>query len=251
LVSILSFKVDYLSALEHPSFSITPEAVSAVIFNVVVLAIVSVSFVSLFKKTKREIRYFVLLIIVPGLMIFYINDLLRNGMTSWWWRYLMLIAPGVILVVTNLLYERIERGSLVYVVCYLLLAFIGISSIGSIANARHWHIGNTMNVYIEDARLISRSEKPLLITDFADNNRRMVDFMVVMRECSSDSIDILRASPGIDGVENRITHKEYSDIYVLYASDELIGNLRSQFGNKMEKLNGKGISSMWRIITAK
>jgi uncharacterized membrane protein len=250
LISIFSFKLDYLSAFEQTSSNITPEAISTLIFNTIVLAIISVCFIFLFKKTKKEIKYFLLLIIIPGFMFFYFNDFLRNGMLSWWWRYLIFIAPGVILVMTNFLYKKIEKGNLLYFICYLALFLIGISSIGSIAKARHWHIGNRMNVYIEDARLISKAEKTLLITDFA-NNKSMVDFMVVMQECNSDNIDILRTSPGIENVENRMDHKEYSDIYVVYASDELIGNLKSQFGSKIEKLDVEGISSIWKLIIEK
>jgi uncharacterized membrane protein len=246
LVSIFSFKLDYLTAFDQKSFNIPPEAGSAFIFNTIVLVIIIWSIVFLFRKTKKEICYFLLLIIIPGFLFFYLNDLLRGAMTSWWWRYLIFIAPGVILVMTNFLYKKIENGKFLYFVCYLTLALIGISSIVSIAEARHWHIGNKMNVYIENARLISKAEKPILITDFA-NNRSMVDFMVVMQDCNSYNIDILRAAPGIDSVENRIDLKEYSDVYVIYASDELIGNLKSQFDGKMEKLNVEGISSMWKI----
>jgi len=75
----------------------------------------------------------------------------------------------------------------------------------------------------------------------------MVDFMVVLLECNSDNIDVLKAPPGIENVESRIDDEAYSDIYVFYASDELIGNLKSQFGSKMEKLNLEGISSIWKI----
>jgi hypothetical protein len=249
LVSIFSFKLDYLSVFEQMPSSAPPEALSALLFNSIVLALLCASCIVLVLKTRKEVRYFLLLIIIPGFLLFYVNDLFRNGMTSWWWRYLMFVAPGVILVMTNFLYEKIEKASLLYSVCYAALAVIGLSSIGTIANARHWHIGNTMNVYIENARLISQAKKPLLITDLA-NNKSMVDLMVVMRECNSRSIDVLRASPGIDNVENRITHREYSDIYVLYASDGLIGNLRSQFGGRMEKLDVKGISPIWKISIA-
>jgi len=250
LVSIFSFKLDYLTAFDQKLFNIPPEAGSAFIFSTIVLIIIIWSIVFLFRKTKKEISYFLLLIIIPGLVFFYLNDLLRDAMTSWWWRYLIFIAPGVILAITNLLYKKIEKGKLLYFVCFLVLIFIGISSINSISKAKHWHIGNKMNVYIENARVISKAEKPLLITDF-DNNKSMVDFMVVMRECNSKNIDILRASPGIENVENRMNYKEYSDIYVFYASDELIGNLKSQFGSKMEKLNVEGISSIWKIIIEK
>jgi uncharacterized membrane protein len=247
LVSIFSFKMDYITAFEQESFNIPPEAGSAFIFNTIVLIIIIWSIVFLFRKTKKEISYFLLLIIIPGFLFFYLNDLLRSAMTSWWWRYLIFIAPGAILAITNLLYKKIEEGKLLYFVFYLALILIGISSINSISKAKHWHIGNKMNVYSEDAQLISKAEKPLLITDF-DNNKSMVDFMVVIRECNSKNIDILRASTGIDSVENKIGHKEYSDIYVLYASLELTGNLKSQFDGKMEKVNIEGISSMWKII---
>ncbi len=246
LVSIFSFKLDYFTAFEQISYNIPPEAISAFMLNIIVLIIIIMSFIFLFRKTGKEIKYFLLLIIIPGFIFFYFNDLIRNGMTSWWWRYLMFIGPGIILVMTNLLYKKIEKGSLFYAVCYLALTLIGISSIMTIAGARHWHIGNQMNVYLENARLISKAEKPLLITDVADN-RSMIDLMVVLQECNSDNIDIFRASAGIDSVENRINHKKYSDIYVLYASNELIKNLESQFDGKMEKLNIEGISSMWKI----
>lgn len=248
LLSIFSFKMDYLSAFERTSSFSTPEAMYAMIGNLVALVLVGVSLVVLFTMTRKEIRLFLLLTIVPGLLFVSINDLVRNGMMSWWWRYLIFIAPGVILVMTNLLYKGIERGSLFYAVCYLGLVFVGLGSISSIINARHWHIGNKMNVYTETARLISRSERPLLITDLASNSR-MVDLMVVLRECRSDNIDILRASRSIDGVENSIRYKRYSDVFVLYATDELIGNLRSQFDSRLERLLNDGASSVWRIRT--
>jgi hypothetical protein len=46
-----------------------------------------------------------------------------------------------------------------------------------------------------------------------------------------------------------INHKDYSDIYVFHASDGLIRNLKSQFGEKMDSLNVEGTSSIWRINT--
>jgi len=247
LISIFAFKLDYLTTFERMSANMPPDALTAFLFNMIVLVILVMSFVALFRRTGKVIRYFLLLIIIPGLLLFYVNDLIRNGMTSWWWRYLMFIGPAVILVITNFLYKHTEKGNLLSSVSYLVLAFIGISSIVTIAGARHWHIGNQMNVYLENARLIAKSEQPLLITDLA-NNRSMIDLMVVLRECNSDRIDILRASPGIDDVAGVIGHKDYTDIYVIYASDELIENLRSQFDGQMQKLDLKGISSIWKIL---
>jgi hypothetical protein len=75
----------------------------------------------------------------------------------------------------------------------------------------------------------------------------MIDFIIVMLECNSENIDILRASPDIYNVEKMTNHKDYSDIYVFHASDELIRNLKSQFGEKMDSLNVEGTSSIWKI----
>jgi hypothetical protein len=167
-------------------------------------------------------------------------------MTSWWWRYLIFITAGIILVMTNFLYKKIEKGNLLYSFIYIAFAVIGISSMFSISKARHWFIGKKMDLYIEDAHLFSQAQKPLLISDYAFNGG-MIDFMVVMLDCNSDNIDILRASPDIDNVEKMISHKDYSDIYVFHGSDELVENLKSQFGEKMDSLNVEGTSSMWKI----
>ena len=250
LISIFSFKLDYFTAFKQITSKIPDDAAGAMLFNLIVLIFIGIAVIFLFRKTTKEIRYFLLLIIIPGSMLFYFNDLIRNGMTSWWWRYLIFIAPGVILVMTNFMYIKVINGNLFYFVSYLALVFIGISSIVSISGARHWHIGSQMDVYLENARLISGSEKPLLISDFADN-RSMVDFMVVTHECNSTDIDFLRTSSGIESLETMINGAEYSDIFVIYASDELIGNLKSRFGYRMEKLDIEGISSIWRIIIEK
>ena len=135
LLSIFSFKLDYLTALDQKSLNIPPEAGSAFLFNTIVLIIIIWSIVFLFRKTSKEIRYFLLSIILPGFLFFYLNDLLRNAMMSWWWRYLIFIAPGVILAITNLLYKKIEEGKLLYFAFYLALILIGISSINSISKA--------------------------------------------------------------------------------------------------------------------
>ena len=246
LISIFSSKLDFFSAFSKKSFEMPPEALSAFMFNAFVFALLIVAFVFLFNKTKKEIRNFLLLIIVPGLTFFYFNDVIRNGMTSWWWRYLIFIAPGIILVMTNLLYNKIEKGSFLYSGFLLALFFIGINSLITISGARHWNIGYQLNEFIEDAGVISECRESLLITDF-DNNKKMSQFMVVMLECKNENIDILKVSADDDQIEDSIGNKKYSDIYVFYASDELTGKLKTRFGDKMEKLNREGISTIWKI----
>jgi uncharacterized membrane protein len=246
LFSIFSSKVDFFHIFEQPSTNIPSEAISAFILNFIVLTLIVIAFGFLLKKTKKETKYFLLLIILPGLIFFYFLDLVRNGMTSWWWRYLIFITTGIILVMTNFLYKKIEKGSLLYSFIFLALAAIGISSMLSISEARYWFLGKKWDVYIEDARLFSNAQKPLLITDYTFRYG-MIDFIIVMLECNSENIDILRASPDIYNVEKMTNHKDYSDIYVFHASDELIRNLKSQFGEKMDSLNVEGTSSIWKI----
>ena len=250
LFSIFSFPIDFFYIFEQASINILPVATIAFSFNFIVLALVVMAFIFLLQKTGKEIKYFLLLIILPGLVFFYILDLARNGMTSWWWRYLIFTAPGIILVMTDFLREKIEKGNLIYSFIFIAIAAIGVGSLFSISRARHWTLGKKWDCYIEDARLFSTSEKPLLITDFAFNHG-MINSMVSILECESGNTDILRLSPDVENVEKMIRHKDYSDIYVFHGSDALIGNLKSQFKGKMEKLDVEGISSMWKIAMDK
>jgi uncharacterized membrane protein len=246
LFSIFSSPVDFFYVFDQASKNVPMAAKIAFSLNFIVLALVVKAFVFLLKKTGKETKYFLLLIIIPGLAFFYILDIVRNGMASWWWRYLIFTAAGIILVMTNFLSKNIEKWSLLHSFIYIALAAIGISSMFSISGARHWTLGKKWDCYIEDARLFSSARKPLLITDFAFNHG-MINSMVAMLECKSGNIDILRASPDIDNVEEIISNKDYSDIYVFHASDKLIENLRSQFGEKMDSLDVEGTSAIWKI----
>ncbi|MEJ2050023.1 MAG: glycosyltransferase family 39 protein, partial [Calditrichota bacterium] len=246
LFSIFSSPIDFFYVFDQASKNIPPEANIAFTLNFMVLALIITAFIFLIRKIARETKYFLLLIILPGLLFFYILDLVRSGLTSWWWRYLLFIAPGIILVMTNYLYKKIEKGKLIHASMYLIIAVIGIISLFNISKTKHWFLGRKWDCYIQDARLFSNASKPLLITDFAFNHG-MINSMVAILECNSGNIDILRASPDIEIVEKMINHQEYSDIYVFHASDELIGNLKSQFGVKMDSLNVVGTSSIWKI----
>jgi hypothetical protein len=246
LFSIFSSPLDFFYEFEQTTTSIPPEAQGAFLLNFAALTLIVMAFIFLLRKTRKETRYFLLLITLPGLLFFYALDLVRNGMTSWWWRYLIFTTTGIILVMTNFLSEKIVKGSLVYSLVYVALAAIGISSMFTISRAKHWFLGKKWDCYIEDARLFSASRRPLLITDFAFKYG-MISSMVALLECSSENIDILRASPDIDNVEKMISQKDYSDIYVFHSSDELIGNLKSQFGEKMDSLKVEGVSSIWKI----
>lgn len=247
-ISIFFFKIDYhnLSFTTPPDF--TPGMIVAFMLNFLVLILLIISFVYLFKKSGKKITWFLVLIILPGVLLFYSLDIAQDSITSWWWRYLIFNAAGIILVMTFLLFKKIERGNLFYSGVFIGLIFIGVLSILTISKTRHWFLGGNVQqqVYIEDANFISKSPKPLLITDYS-YRLGMVDFSVVMNECKSENVDILRVFPDIKEVEKIISDKKYSDIYVVHASPTLVQNLKSQFKEKMDSLEIKGISPIWKI----
>jgi uncharacterized membrane protein len=247
-ISLFFFKIDYhnLSFTTPPVF--TSGMIIAFILNTLMLVLLIISFVYLLKKSGKKITWFLLLIILPGIILFYSIDIARSSITSWWWRYLIFNAAGIILVMTFLLFKKIERGNLFYSGVFIGLAIVGILSIQTISKTRYWFLGGNVQqqVYIEDADFISNAWKPLLITDYSFR-LGMVDFMVVMNECKSENVDILRASPDIKGVEEKLNGKKYSDIYVYHASPKLVANLKSQFGEEMDSIKKEGISPMWKI----
>jgi uncharacterized membrane protein len=246
-ISIFSFKIDYHNVSVTTQPDLTPELLSAFMLNTLVLALLITSFVYLFRKSKKEILFFLLLIILPGVLLFYTLDIVRSSITSWWWRYLIFNTAGIILVATFFLYRKTERGNLFYSCVFIALTIMGILSIITISKTRYWFLGGSIQqVYIEDANFISKARKPLLITDYSFRVG-MVDFMVVMNECKSENVDILRASPDIKDVKEKLYGKNYSDIYVFHASNKLVENLKSQFGEKMDSLEVEGISPMWQI----
>ena len=247
IISNFSYNLDYLSVLKQSSFIMTQEMIIAIISGIIILAIICVSVFFLFKKTSKNIIYFLILIIIPGLLFFYVNDIIRNGIASWWWRYLIFISTGIFLLITNLLYRKIEKGSITYFLWFLAIVVIGISSILSIAKAKYWHLGGDgMNNYIEISNLISEAENPLIITDFS-KDKNMINFVVVMQECTSNTIDILKVTHTNESLVDLVGKKKYSDVYVIYASNELVNNLKMQFGNNMDLLNFESASNIWTI----
>ena len=247
-ISVFFFKIDYhnLSFTIPPDF--TPGMIGAFMINILVLILLIISFLYLFKKSGKKITWFLLLIILPGVLLFYSLDIARNSINSWWWRYLIFYAAGIILVMTFLLFKKIERGNLFYSGVFIGLTIVSILSILTISKTRYWFLGGRVyqQVYIEDANFISKATKPLLITDYSFRIG-WVDFSVVMNECKSENVDILRASPDIKEVEQKISDKKYSDIYVIHASPKLVQNLKSQFGEKMDSLKVEGVSPIWQI----
>jgi hypothetical protein len=253
LAQVFGFTRIFLFYFDFGMFRSVPQAefFTADLYNdmwltLLIITMIIGAFIYLIRKAKKEVIYFLLLIIVPGILFFYISDVARNGLTSIWWRYIIFIDIGILTVVVYLIYRKISMGKLLFAAIFAALVFIGITSILKISREICWYTRDDCNIAVEDAQLISGASRPLVITDFS-YFCGMGDFVVILEECTSDSIDILYASPDIKNVRELTGERKYSDIYVVHASGELVQNLKSQFGEKMDSLEYKRSLPMWLI----
>jgi uncharacterized membrane protein len=218
--------------------------------SVLLLAVIISSIIYVLKKEPKEIAFFLALIILPQFLFFYISDLIRGTGTSFIWRYHVINFIGIILFMVYFLSQKLKQGKYLYSGIYLGLVIVGIVSILSISKDRFWSMHYFCKANVEEAQMFSSAKKPLLITDFSfPLELRLGGLMTVLNECKSENIDILRAAPDIKNLSEKIPEKEYSEIYVVHASDELVQNLQMQFGEKMDSLKLKDQSwfKLWQI----
>ncbi len=216
---------------------------------VIILILILSSIIYTIKKAPRKVAYFLVLIFLPYLLFFLISDIVRNTGMSLISRYQAINFIVILLFVVYLISKKITQGKLIYAGIYIGLVIVGFISIFLISKVRCFDGGN-WSAQIKDAQLYSNARHPLLITDYSmagPGVRAVGGFMVIMNECQSENIDILRASPDIRNVEKMLLDTEYSDIYVTHASMKLVENLKMQFGEKMDSLEVEGISPMWQI----
>lgn len=251
LVRTFSFYQNYTLFWDDVFHNITTAMKIESLFNLVILAIMIVSIISILKKGKRENAWFLLLIFIPGLIFFYSIDIARNAITTHWWRYYIFNTIPVILLVTGLFARKIKDNKFIYAALYFGFVVISIYSVLTISKYRYWYLGgNWQQEFADNATLLSVAKRPLMITDFVWNNNPgegRMHSMEVLVDCTSDSIDILRVTPDIRQIDSLIPTMRYSDIFVIYASDALLNNLEKQFGDRMEILYGKVGPPRWRI----
>ena len=61
--------------------------------------------------------------------------------------------------------------------------------------------------------------------------------MMVANAIESENVDILRTTPDNPDITEMINKNGYSDIYVIYASEELLNNLKAQFGDRLTQID--------------
>lgn len=209
-----------------------------ILLDLLVVIITVLAIVHLFRKASREIAFFLLSAYLAGFIFIFISDIARGSHTSFILRYNMIQIISLLLIIVFYLYRKISESKILFTGIYIGLVVIGIISLISFTKKRCFINTSIMcRTEIFEAQLFSNAENPLVITDYNFFfNLGVGDFMTIINECESDSIDILYASPDIENVEKMISEKEYSDIYIVHASDALTENLKSQFEGRMDSI---------------
>lgn len=250
-VAFAKFFILIYNRNEYLSFLVFNEANGSHIqlfVDSIFIIIILISIVYTIRKSPPRVWLFLVFIVIPYIMFFLISDIFRQALGSFIWRYHIPNLVGILLFVSYLIYKKIELGKLFYSGVYLSLIIIGLISIYYISKDRCYFIGLGCEENITEARIFSEAEKSLLISDYTMSlGTGTGGFIALLNECESDNIDVLHASPDIKNVNAMLSGVDYSDIYVTYASSELVNNLKSQFGERMDSVDIEGISPMWLI----
>jgi uncharacterized membrane protein len=226
---------------------IRPDLVMPLIISILVIAVELFAVVYIIRKSSKATWMFMVLLMLPTILIFCISDVVRNGYLSFTWRYQLINLVGMIIITGYCLSMKVHQGKLLFAALYLGLVAISLISVGNITKHRCWSaFENECKDCVDESALFSKNGKPLLITDFS-HWMGLNGFFELIIQCESKNIDILRASPEIEHVQQLIDAKGYSDIYVVQASDSLINNLKRQYGERMVSIKNIRVSSLWHI----
>lgn len=250
-IRTFSFYKEYTLFWNDVFGNITPDLVVETIFNLCILAFLVLALIKMKTFLKKESNLFILLIFIPGFLLFYFLDLFRNAVTSIWWRYHIFSTIPVILIASSYFVGKMQTKKIAAILIYCGLVVISLYSVIEISRQKYWYLGGEgVLEFVDNAELLSSSQRALVITDFtrADNPWTGPTLtMQVLMNCNSDNIDILKIGPDYPSIEARIPDHTYRDIFVLYPSSRLVENLHSQFGDRMQILEGRRGPPTWII----
>ena len=210
----------------------SPQFYYSLCIDFLTIAFLFFAFFHLIKKAPKETSWYLVLIILPLFILLYVSDIVRHGFTTLIWRYQIVNLVGVSLVVTWLLYSNITKGKILYAGVYLVLIVSGIASILKIENNSCWNTRPDCESNVETAQIISTAPHPLLITDF--NSAGIPNFLAIVNKAGSKNMDVMYCKGAIPDIKKQIAGKNYSDIYVFHASEELAKKISKQFGHDMK-----------------
>ncbi len=217
------------------------------ITNLLIITLLIFSAIYSYKKGGTKVFIFILLIIIPQSLLFLISDLIRKTGISLILRYNILIIIGFLFFLIFLFKERFTLGSYIFTVLFCGIVALGIISGFYLANN---NIINILNRDMNNASFLSKYDKPLLISDMNTvwMPGSVPGILAFTNACKSDKIDFLLVSSDIQNISDYYDSNNYSNIFVLHASQELINNMKIQFGEKMDSLEIEGMTNEWQII---
>ena len=216
-----------------------------------ILLLIFYSIVYGIRKLPKDVSFFLILMLLPEFLFFYISDIIRNTNSSIIWKYQLVIYVAILLFMVFFLHKKIIQQNLYVSAIYLVFIIAGVIISIKDSGKKCYFSGLNCNTSFIEAEVFSKAQKPLLISDFSFWYGNINAFMPIINEYESDNIYVLYASPDIENVEVMLTNKDYSDIYVIHASNELVKNLKSQFGERMDSLAIEGTSPMLQIYLSK
>jgi uncharacterized membrane protein len=222
------------------------------VFDVLVLCMIFYSIGYLIRKSSKDVKWYLISIILPLFLFFYISDIIRNGLTSLLWRYQVVNMVGITIVVANLLTRKIKDGRPLFISLYCGLIMLGIISTARIVEERCWNTSADCPSIINVAQVISQASYPLIITDLGGFGEYGFDnFLSIINESKSKNADILYCKGSTPDIRIRLAGKPYSEIFVLQASDEFINILKRQLGDSFmlyrKEDNAVYPQIIWRI----
>lgn len=250
-IRTFSFYKEYTLYWDDVFGNITPGFIVEMSINLLVLVFLVLALVKMRRNLRKESSSFLWLIFIPGFLLFYFLDLFRNAVTSIWWRYHIFATIPVILIAGSFFTGGTQKWKVSTVLVYAGIVLLSLFSVLTISGKKYWYLGGDWVLeFVDNAELISSSEKALVITDFtrADNPWTGPTLtMQVLMNCTSDQVDVLRAGEDVPDLASIIPDEVYSDIYVLYPSSSLVEILQEQFGDRMEILEGRRGPPTWII----
>ncbi len=225
------------SDLYHLLFSgdVSKDMYPYLLIDLAVIALIIYSIFYLFSNnTSKQIKSFLMLIILPLFLLLFLSDVFRHTGTSMLWRYQIENVVGFSFVVTNLLKDKVAKGKLLFIGIYMGLILLSIASILKIAANRCWNTSGNCEPNFEEAELISQAAHPLIITDFS--SPILANFLAVLNNSKSKNADIIYGKGTLTDLKAKIAGKGYSEIYVIQASDSLTQQLKLQFGESLQPL---------------
>jgi hypothetical protein len=177
-----------------------------------------------------------------------VSDIIRNTGGSLFYRYNVITFIGILFFLIYVISRKIELGKVLYFVFFFGIIVFGFNTILNDSKNRCWNTPFYCEEIIQGAQLFSSHERQLLILDYSKvTGINFEGFLTLVNEYKSKNIDFLLATPDIKNVEGIISGNNYSAIYLSNTSNELLENLKSQFGESIDSLDTQGILPTWRI----